>query len=52
MTAPASTFVTYLWHYMLARFLYDELVRGHLSVTLLAVAVAILGFALRRRRRA
>jgi hypothetical protein len=24
---PASMFVTYLWHYLVARLLYDELVR-------------------------
>ena len=50
MTA-ATAFLTYLWHYMLARFLYDVLVRGHLPTALLVVAVAVVGFALRRRRR-
>ena len=42
--APASAFVTYLWHYMLARFLYDELARplvhGRVPIPLV-VAVAI-----------
>jgi len=52
MIAPATTFVTYLWHYMLARLIYDELIRTHVAATLVIVAVAVLGFALRRRRRA
>lgn len=53
----ATEFVTYLWHYMTARLLYDEFVRplanGHLSAPMPMVAVAIAAFAagrLTRRR--
>lgn len=53
MSAPASSFLTYLWHYMLARLLYDELVRplahGRVSTGLVLAVVAIAGFALTRR---
>jgi hypothetical protein len=59
MTAPASALVTYLWHYVLARLLYDDLVRplsrGHVPTTLLLVAIAAavaFGLGRRRRRRA
>jgi hypothetical protein len=40
---PAASLLTYLWHYTLARLLYDHHVRplglGALAVALLAVAV-------------
>ena len=53
MTAPATALPTYLWHYMLARLLYDELVRpllhGQVPVMLLLVAGAALVIALSRR---
>ncbi len=54
MTAPGSAFVTYLWHYVLARLLYDELVRplsrGHVPPTVVLVAIAAaVAFGLRRR---
>jgi len=54
MTAPASAFLTYLWHYMLARLLYDDLVRpvsrGHVPTTLVVVAIAAaVAFGLGRR---
>jgi MYXO-CTERM domain-containing protein len=48
---PATAFLTYLWHYMAARFLYDEVVRRHVAGALLLAAVAVVGFGLRRRRR-
>ena len=52
MSATASAFPTYLWHYMLARLLYDELVRplahGRVSTALLIAVVAVLGFAAAR----
>jgi hypothetical protein len=52
MSAPAADFLTYLWHYMLARFLYDELVRplvhDRVSTALLAAAVAVAGLGLTR----
>ena len=48
MIAPASAFVTYLWHYMVARLLYDGLVRGHVFVAALVVAGVALVLALRR----
>jgi hypothetical protein len=54
MTAPAAAFPTYLWHYMLARLLYDELalplLHGHVPVVLLIVAGAAVVAALARRR--
>jgi hypothetical protein len=51
MTTPGTEFLTYLWHYMLARLLYDTLIRGHLLATLVGVAVAVMGFVVRSRRR-
>jgi hypothetical protein len=52
VTAPATAFLTYLWRYMLARLLYDALLRGHAAAALLIVPVAVLvGSAVRRRRR-
>jgi len=44
VSVPALTFVTYLWHYVLARALYD-----HLGLAALAIALAILVFTRRRR---
>jgi uncharacterized membrane protein YdjX (TVP38/TMEM64 family) len=53
MSASAAAFLTYLWHYMLARLLYDDLARpllhGHVPVTLPIVAGAAVVFALGRR---
>jgi hypothetical protein len=57
--APAAQFVTYLWHYMLARLLYDELVGRILHdrapawwlVALVAACVLVLARGRRRRRR-
>jgi len=50
MSTPATSFLTYLWHYMLARLLYDELVRplahGRVSTGLVVAVVAVAGFAL------
>jgi hypothetical protein len=55
MTTSATALDTYLWHYMLARVLYDELVQpllhGHVRVTWLVVAGVIVAFALARGRR-
>jgi hypothetical protein len=42
--------LTYLWHYMTARLLYDALARGHLLVLVIVVAAAAVVLALRRRR--
>jgi hypothetical protein len=55
MTAQGTAFVIYLWHYVAARLLYDELVRplthGHLPDTLVLVTIAAgLAFGLGRRR--
>ena len=45
----AVTFLTYLWHYVASRLIYDQLVRGHL-VSIVAVAfVAAAAFLLGRR---
>jgi hypothetical protein len=60
MTAPATGFPTYLWHYMLARLLYDELLRRVLHgnapdwwlVAVVAAFVLVLVRGRRRRRRA
>jgi len=57
MTAPATAFVTYLWHYVLARALYDELlwplVGGHVVSPgpVIAAVAAVAAFALGRRSR-
>ena len=49
---PATVFLTYLWHYMASRLIYDEVIRRHVAAALLLAAVAAVGFALWRRRRA
>jgi hypothetical protein len=45
-----TAFLTYLWHYMSARLLYDELARRHLLVLLVVVAGIVLVLGRRRRR--
>lgn len=58
MSTVAVSFLTYVWHYLVARMLYDHLVRplGHGDAAGLAliVCVAAVAFALGRgtRRRA
>jgi hypothetical protein len=51
-TTPAVTFITYLWHYLTARLVYDQMLRplihGHPSTALLTCGVAIGGFSLGR----
>ena len=44
MISPAGSFLTYLWHYLVARLIYD-----HLGLVLIAVVVVSL-VGLRRRR--
>lgn len=48
----AVTFITYLWHYVLARMVYDQVLRpmvhGHPGNALLMACVAIGGFAVGR----
>jgi hypothetical protein len=44
VSSLASSFPTYLWHYLVARLLYD-----HLYVVLIAVAAVLLLSARRRR---
>jgi hypothetical protein len=51
MTAQATAFVTYLWHYVLARAFYDDLLHRHASSALVVAAVAVAAFALGRRTR-
>jgi hypothetical protein len=58
MTVPAVTVLSYLWHYLVARVVYDQLIRPVLHgdaahLTMLA-CVAAVAFALGRwiRRRA
>jgi hypothetical protein len=56
--SAAAAFLTYLWHYLVARMLYDDLLRpllrGHGTDALVFVCVVIAAFALGRltRRRA
>jgi hypothetical protein len=49
MTSGGVTFITYLWHYVTARFVYDQVLRplihGHPSSALLVCGVAIGSFA-------
>ena len=45
MTAAGSSFPTYLWHYLLARLIYD-----HLAGVVVITLVALLLFRARRRR--
>ena len=58
MTPAASAFPTYLWHYLTARLVYDELMRpmlhGRVSTAGAVVVVAVAAFCLGRlsRRRA
>ena len=44
VTTPATAFVTYLWHYVAARLIYDSLVRpltrGHVPAALVLVVIA------------
>ena len=45
MSVPASAFVTYLWHYLVARLVYDDLVhpllRGHGVALAAGVGIAV-----------
>jgi hypothetical protein len=58
MNAVAVALLTYLWHYLIARAIYDDLVRplahGNLSVAVLLACAGAVGYALGRstRRRA
>jgi len=49
----SALFVTYLWHYLAARAVYDELLapvtRGHPASLLLLVLIAAAAFLLGRR---
>ena len=48
MIALATMFVTYLWHYVVARLLYDTVIR---PLAIGAVLIACLALLLRRRAR-
>jgi hypothetical protein len=52
MTQGAITFLTYLWHYLVGRLVYDQLVRpvihGHVSIAPLTCAVGAGAFLLGR----
>jgi hypothetical protein len=52
MSAAAFTFLTYLWHYLVARLVYDQLVRpvlhGHISIVLLSCCVGGAAFLIGR----
>jgi hypothetical protein len=55
MIGLASTLLVYLWHYLVARLLYDELLRPLLhgrsvGVMFGALAAAVVAFLLLRRR--
>lgn len=49
ISPAAITFLTYLWHYLVARLLYDQLVRplihGHFAIALVMCGVAVAAFA-------
>lgn len=53
MTGSAVIFITYLWHYLTARLVYDQVLRplihGHPQGALLLCGVAIASFALGHR---
>ena len=55
MIAPAVDLVTYVGHYVVARLLYDDLVRpltrGDISVALVLIVAAALAFGAGRRSR-
>lgn len=55
MSVPGVALLTYLWHYLFARLLYDHLVRpvahGDASGLVLLVGVALIAFLLGRRTR-
>jgi hypothetical protein len=55
MIAPATALLTYLWHYLVARTLYDQLLRplihGRVPAVLIVVCVAMAAFALGRLTR-
>lgn len=52
MSADAVTLITYVWHYLTARLVYDQLVRplshGRGATTLLICGVAAVAFVLGR----
>ena len=52
MSGEAVALLTYVWHYLIARTLYDHLVhpltRGDFSVVLLVLCAAAVGFAIAR----
>ncbi len=57
MSAPAASFVTYLWHYTVARLIYDELARplirgggGRVLVVLACIGVPAGVYVIRVRR--
>jgi hypothetical protein len=56
--SAATAFLTYLWHYVVARAIYDQVIRplvhGHPGAAVVLVCVAVVAFALGRltRRRA
>jgi hypothetical protein len=55
MSIPAISLFTYVWHYLIARMLYDHLVRplahGDAAELLLLVCVSVGAFVLGRRTR-
>jgi hypothetical protein len=38
----AATFVAHLWHYLVARLIYDDVLRGHIVAVLVVAAAAFL----------
>ncbi len=57
MSTPAASFVAYLWHYMVARLIYDELVRpimrgggGGALLVIACIGVAAGAYLIRVRR--
>jgi hypothetical protein len=45
------TFITYLWHYLVGRLIYDSLIRGHAGVLVAVLVLGAIALAWRARRR-
>jgi hypothetical protein len=56
MSPPAVALLTYVWHYLIARTIYEQLIRpierGNFSVVLLVACAAAVAFAAGRLTRA
>jgi hypothetical protein len=52
--SSASTLITYVWHYLVVRLVYDQLlrplIRGHVPVSLLLCGAVLAAFVVARSR--